>query len=150
MILEQSIRINASATIVERCFTDLELMERWLNPALKCQPIGGQWSTELGSKSKFIIQVPLLLPTLTNTVIVRQPGLIVWQFEGFFRGSDRWECEPIDRGTLLLNRFEFSIPNPIVAWGFQRFALKWTRADMESQLRRLKLVAEELHQSFDV
>ncbi|UBF27261.1 SRPBCC family protein [Kovacikia minuta CCNUW1] len=141
-VLEQSIQINASATIVERCITDLTLMHRWLNPALRCEPVG-EWSTDLGGQSRFIIQIPLLQPTLKSVVVQREPGLIVWEFKGFFRGRDRWECNPELRGTRLLNRFEFEIPNPIVRFGFNQFAASLTQEDMQAQLRRLKRVAEE-------
>jgi hypothetical protein len=143
-VFEQSIQIKASATAVEQCFTDLTLMHRWLNPALRCEPIG-HWSTATGSKSRFIIKIPFLRPTLDSTVIERQPGLVVWEFKGFFRGRDRWECQPTEQGTTLLNRFEFDIPNPIVRYGFNRFALNWTKQDMQAQLRRLKRVAEEVY-----
>jgi hypothetical protein len=146
-VFEQSIQINATATVVERCITDQTLMHRWLNPALRCEPLG-QWSTEIGGKSLFIIQTPILKPTLHSTIVERQPGLVVWQFQGFFEGRDRWECRPIDKGTQLLNRFEFDIPNPIVSWGFKTFAENWTKGDMQAQLRRLKLVAEEVQQGF--
>lgn len=141
MIFEQGIEINASATVVERCFTDLELMHLWLNPALRCEPIG-QWSTAIGGRSRFTIQIPLLKPSLRSVVVERSPGLVVWQFKGFFQGQDRWECRPLEEGTYLLNRFEFTVPNPIVQWGFQMFAARWTSADMQAQLRRLKQVAE--------
>jgi Polyketide cyclase / dehydrase and lipid transport len=147
-IFEQSIQIKASAIAVDKCITDLDLMQKWLNPILKCEPMG-EWQTSVGSKSKFIIQLPMIQPTLKNVVIAREPGLIVWGFDGFFKGSDRWECEPNDRGTRLINRFEFNIPNRVIAWGFDRFAATWTKADMEAQLRRLKIIAEALHQSFD-
>jgi hypothetical protein len=140
-VFENSIAIAASATSVERCFTDLDLMHRWLNPALRCEPIG-KWSTELGSESRFVIQIPLLKPTLKSVVVEREPGLVVWEFSGFFKGRDRWECQPEVQGTRLLNRFEFEVPNPIVAFGFNRFAASWTQEDMRSQLRRLKQVAE--------
>ena len=143
-VFEQSIQISASATAVEQCLTDLTLMHRWLNPALRCEPIG-EWSTELGSQSRFLIQVPLIQPTLRSTVVEREPGLIVWEFRGFFRGRDRWECQPSEKGTSLLNRFEFSIPNAIVQYGFKRFAFDWTKQDMQAQLRRLKRVAEEVY-----
>ena len=147
-IFEQSIQIRASATAVDRCITDLALMQRWLNPILKCEPTG-KWGTSVGSKSKFTIQLPVIQPTLKNTVLAREPGLIVWGFNGFFKGTDRWECEPNERGTRLVNQFEFNIPNRLVAWGFDRFASTWTKADMEAQLRRLKRVAEELQQELD-
>lgn len=144
-VFEQSIHIGASATFVERCFTDLDLMHRWLNPALRCLPIG-PWSTEVGGQSRFIIQVPLIEPSLRSVVVEREPGLVVWQFKGFFLGRDRWECQPCDTGTWLLNRFEYRIANPIVEFGFNTFAAAWTRRDMMAQLERLKAVAEELYE----
>jgi hypothetical protein len=142
---EQSIQIAASATAVEQCFTNQELMHRWLNPALRCEPIG-EWSTAVGSKSRFVIQIPLLQPALRSVVVVREPGLVVWEFDGFFQGCDRWECRPNAQGTVLLNRFEFKIPNPFVRYGFNAFAASWTQQDMQSQLQRLKRVAEDLYQ----
>jgi hypothetical protein len=143
-VFEQSVQVQASATAVEQCLTDLEQMHRWLNPALRCEPLG-EWSTEKGSRSRFVIQVPLLQPTLISTVVEREPGLIVWQFSGFFTGCDRWECQPNEKGTTLLNRFEFNIPNPLVRFGFKTFAEAWTRQDMQTQLHRLKRVAEEAY-----
>ncbi len=147
-VFEQSIQIKASSTTVERCFAELELMHRWLNPLLRCEPIG-DWSTQLGSCSRFIIKIPLLQPTLKSVVVEREPGLIVWEFKGFFKGRDRWECQPNQGGTQLLNRFEFTIPNPVVDWGFNTFAAKLTKEDMKAQLRRLKRVAEQLYQLSD-
>lgn len=143
-IFEQSILIRASAITVDRCITELDLMHRWLNPALRCEPIG-KWQTDVGGKSRFVIRVPLLAPTLYSTVVEREPGLIVWQFEGFFTGRDRWECQPSAQGTNLLNRFEFEIPNSLVRYGFNTFAAGLTKKDMQAQLRRLKRVAEEIY-----
>jgi hypothetical protein len=140
-VFEHSIAIRASATVVERCITDLTLMHRWLNPVLRCEPVG-TWSTALGGKSRFIIQIPLFKPMLESVVVQREPGLVVWEFQGFFQGRDRWECQPTSNGTRLVNRFEFTIPNPVVQFGFQVFAAKLTQADMQAQLRRLKRVAE--------
>lgn len=144
-VFEQEIQIRASATAVERCFTDLDLLHRWLNPALRCAPVGEVWTTDLGGRCRFVLQVPILQPSLRCTVVERQPGTIVWGFDGFFQGRDRWECEPNATGTRLRNRFEFSIPNPVIAWGFNTFAARWTRTDMNAQLRRLKQVAEEVY-----
>ncbi|MGB3654517.1 MAG: SRPBCC family protein [Rivularia sp. (in: cyanobacteria)] len=142
-VFEQSVDINATSAVVEQCITDRVLMHQWLNPALCCEPIG-DWSTEVGSKSKFIIQIPVIKPTLISTVAMRQPGLVVWQFDGFFKGRDRWECQSIDNRTRLINRFEFEIPNPLISWGFKNFAEKFTKNDMQAQLHRLKRVAESL------
>ncbi len=140
---EQTITIRASATTIEQCITDQELMHRWLNPALRCEPIG-DWNTDLGGQSRFVIQTPVWRPTLLSTVVEREAGLIVWAFEGFFRGRDRWECHPVGEGTQLLNRFEFEVANPIVRAGFDWFAADWTQQDMKAQLKRLKQVAETL------
>lgn len=140
-VFEHSISIGASPTDVEQCLTRQDLMHRWLNPALRCEPIG-DWSTDLGAKSRFVIQIPLWQPALISTVVERKPGLIVWAFDGFFNGCDRWECCPDGDSTQLLNRFEFEIPNPLVRNGFHWFAARWTKRDMAAQLQRLKQVAE--------
>jgi hypothetical protein len=145
-VFEQSIQINASSTVVERCITDLELMHCWLNPSLRCEPIG-EWGTQRGDRSRFRLKIPLLQPSLKSVVVEREPGLIVWEFEGFFQGRDRWECQPNSEGTQLLNHFEFEIPNPIVSWGFYQFAADWTKNDMKAQLKRLKRIAEELYRT---
>ncbi|MEO0884520.1 MAG: SRPBCC family protein [Cyanobacteria bacterium J06648_10] len=141
---EQSVAIAANSTTVERCFTERQLMHQWLNPALVCEPVG-DWRTTVGSEFNFRLKVPIVAPTLRSKVIERSPGLVVWGFDGFFRGSDRWECQPEAAGkTTLLNRFEFIIPNPLVSFGFKQFAASWTKRDMEAQLVRLKQVAERL------
>jgi Polyketide cyclase / dehydrase and lipid transport len=143
-VFEQSVIIHANATIVEQCITDDKLMHKWINPLLRCEKVGESWSTDIGSRSRFVIQIPFFQPTLHNIVVERQPGLVVWGFEGFFMGRDRWECQPQQGGTLLVNRFEFTIPNPLIAWGFQTFAQALTKQDMQQQLQRLKRLAEEL------
>ena len=141
MLLEQSIEIQASPEVVEHCISDRDLMHRWLNPMLTSEPIG-TWSTQLNSRSRFMIKIPLWKPSLESKVIQRESGLIVWEFQGFFQGCDRWECQPIAGGTKLINRFEFTIPNPLVSFGFNVFAATLTKQDMEAQLKRLKLLAE--------
>lgn len=142
-VFEQSIEIDASVNTVENCISDLDLMGRWLNPALHCEAIG-EWSTSVGSRSRFVIKIPLLQPTLESVVVERDVGLVVWQFEGFFQGRDRWECQSLVHGTKLINRFEFQIPNPLVEWGFNIFAAQWTKQDMISQLKRIKALAEQI------
>jgi hypothetical protein len=82
---------------------------------------------------------------LYSVVVEREPGLIVWEFRGFFKGRDRWECQPTLKGTRLLNCFQFEVPNPIVRFGFNTFAANLTAQDMQAQLRRLKRVAEEIY-----
>jgi hypothetical protein len=139
--LEHKIQINASLKTVDRTITDRQLMHQWLNPALRCDPVG-EWSTAVGAKSRFIIQVPLFNPVLESIVIERRLGLVVWSFDGFFKGTDRWECSPAKDNICLTNRFEFQIPNPMIAFGFNTFAARWTQKDMQAQLMRLKQIAE--------
>jgi hypothetical protein len=142
-ILEHNVQINAALETVDRTITDRQLMHQWLNPVLRCDPVG-EWSTAVGAKSRFIIQVPLFYPVLESTVIERQLGLVVWSFDGFFKGTDRWECLPAQGQIYLTNRFEFQIPNPTIAFGFNAFAARWTRKDMQAQLIRLQQVAESI------
>ena len=137
----QSIEINARPQVVEHCISDRTLMHKWLNPLLKCEPVG-DWNTEIGSCSRFIILIPIIKPTLEVVIKERKPGLIVWEFAGFFQGCDSWECQATPQGTLLLNTFKFKIPNPMIRWGFNIFAAYFTKVDMQSQLQRLKRVAE--------
>lgn len=141
-VFEQSIAISAPITWVDRTLTDRDLMHRWLNPKLRCDPVG-EWKTDVGAQSRFIIQVPFS-PTLHSTVVERRLGLVVWAFDGFFQGRDSWQCCLEGGQTHLYNRFEFKIPNPLVNFGFQTFAAAWTRQDMQDQLVRLKAVAESL------
>ena len=140
-VFQQFIYINATLAVVDRCITDQILMHQWLNPLLECQPVG-TWDTRVGGRSQFRIKLPLVQPTLESVVVERKPGLVVWEFDGFFQGRDRWECQVQGAGTELVNRFEFSIPNPWVERGFNWFAASFTQADMKQQLRRLKQVAE--------
>jgi Polyketide cyclase / dehydrase and lipid transport len=142
-IIEHKVLINATLETVDRTITDRHLMHQWLNPALRCDPVG-EWSTDVGAKSRFIIQVPLLYPVLESTVIERHLGLVIWAFDGFFKGTDRWECLPAQGQICLTNRFEFQIPNPAIAFGFKVFAARWTKKDMQAQLIRLKQVAESI------
>ncbi|MBE9031644.1 SRPBCC family protein [filamentous cyanobacterium LEGE 11480] len=142
-LFQHTIMIATSSSWVERCFTELEYMHQWLNPALRCEALPGEsWSTQQGAQSRFIMQVPIFRPVLISTVVERAPGLVVWEFDGFFQGRDRWEVQPEGSGSLLINRFEFTIPNPLISFGFNTFAAKWTQADMAAQLVRLKQVAE--------
>ncbi|NJM67447.1 MAG: SRPBCC family protein [Acaryochloris sp. RU_4_1] len=143
-IFEQSVYIEAPVEIVDHTITDQQLMHLWLNPLLKCKPVG-EWSSQIGSQTRFMIRVPFFNPTLYSQVIERQVGLVVWQFEGFFQGCDRWQCQPEATGTRLRNSFEFRIDNALVALGFQVFAAQLTRRDMHSQLQRLKRVAENYY-----
>jgi Polyketide cyclase / dehydrase and lipid transport len=142
-IFEQSIQIQAPALAVERTLTEQQLMHRWLHPLLRCDPIG-EWNTSLGGQFRFFLRLPLLQPALKAVVIEQQPGLLVWGFEGFFTGRDRWQWHQEGSSTCLVNQFEFEIPNALVAFGFNTFAAGLTRQDMQAQLQRLKKVAENL------
>jgi hypothetical protein len=139
--LAQSIQIAASPQSVERCFTQLDQLHRWLNPLLRVVP-QGDWSTEQGADCQFRLQIPLLEPCLQCQVVERDLGLIVWQFKGFFTGRDTWHWQENSAGCYLENCFEFEIPNPLVRLGFDVFAARLTQADMHKQLERLKQVAE--------
>ncbi|BAD78470.1 hypothetical protein syc0280_d [Synechococcus elongatus PCC 6301] len=140
---QQAIAFQASCAAVEACFQDLELMHRWLNPLLRCRP-EGDWNLDRGSRNRFQIQIPLIYPSLECVVCDRAEGLIVWQFEGFFQGTDTWRWWQEGEHTQLDNCFRFRIAKPWVAWGFDRVAAGVTQRDMQAQLQRLKAIAETL------
>lgn len=139
---QQAITIHASVALVEHCVTDLASMEQWLNPWLRCRPLENHWSTQVGARSQFSLRLPGWQPGLTSTVVERSPNTIVWKFDGFFSGQDRWQWWARGDSTELINRFEFTIPNALVEFGFNHLASGWTRADMTAQLQRLKKLAE--------
>ena len=142
----QSVDISAPIDIVDGCIVSEDTMALWLNPLLKCEAVGS-WSAEVGSRFRFCLNLPLLAPHLDCVVSERQAGLVVWSFQGFFTGTDRWECQPLENGTRLLNQFTFEISNPLVRVGFDLVAARLTQRDMQAQLVRLKSLAEELHRS---
>lgn len=139
---EQQIEIAANLATVDRCITEPVLMRQWLNPLLGCESVG-EWSTKPGGRFRFTLHLPLLSPALDCEVIERALGLVVWRFTGFFEGTDHWEGQPHPFGVRLVNRFCFTIPNPLVRTGFDLFASNLTRSDMQAQLHRLKVVAEQ-------
>lgn len=146
---ENHVDIAASVATCERCLIEPDLMHRWLNPALRCEAVG-PWSVNVGDRFHFRVRVPVLNLHLNCIVSERQLGLVVWTFDGFFRGSDRWECRTQPNGqTRLLNRFEFDIPNPLIRVGFDLVAASLTQRDMRSQLQRFKQVAEKLSANLD-
>jgi hypothetical protein len=140
-VWEQSIQINASAVVIDRCITELDLQRRWRSGS--CDPVG-EWSVAVGSYSRLMVKVSWFEFSLNRTVVVREPGLVVWSFDGLLTGRDQWECRPRATGTLVVNRWELQT-NQAIGWGWHRFNRKWTNDEMAAQLMRLKYVAEELH-----
>ncbi|MBF2096754.1 MAG: SRPBCC family protein [Gloeomargaritaceae cyanobacterium C42_A2020_066] len=138
---EQTIFISAPVAVVDAWITERERMAQWLNPLLRCEPVG-VWSTAVGGRFRFCLALPGFQPSLDCVVTERQVGVIQWTFTGFFAGTDRWACTSMGDQTRLVNTFTFRIPNPLVAWGFDLVAAGLTRADMQAQLRRLKRCCE--------
>jgi hypothetical protein len=141
-VYTQKILIHAPLTAVDRCITEEALMTQWLNPLLLCESLGS-WSTEVGSRFRFALRIPFQ-PSLECQVVARSPGLVEWAFSGFFNGTDRWECFAQNDKTLLVNRFTFEITNPFVRFGYTLVAENLTQRDMQAQLARLKILAEQL------
>jgi hypothetical protein len=141
---EKSIEIKASATVVDRCLTDLALMQRWRNGLVTCTA-RGEWSTSLGSRSRLRLENSFWPLALGQIVVQREPGAIVWEFSGWLRGSDGWECQPSASGTKLVHRWEWRAANGWIAWWWRSFGARAIEEDIEAQLMRIKYVAEELY-----
>ncbi len=140
-IWEQSIQVDASAVVVDRCITELALQQRWRSG--RSEPIDN-WSVAVGSYSRWLLPLPWWQLSLGRIVVIREPGLVVWGFDGLITGRDRWECCPSEQGTLVINRWEIQT-NSFIGWGWQRWNRNWINDQMVTQLMRLKYVAEELH-----
>ena len=140
-VWEQSIQINASAVVIDRCITELDLQQRWRGG--RCEAVG-EWNVAVGSYSRLTMKWPWFQFRLNRVVVVREPGLVVWSFDGLLTGRDRWECRPRAVGTLVVNRWELQTSNAI-GWGWQRFNSQWITDEMAAQLMRLKYVSEDLH-----
>jgi hypothetical protein len=143
-LCEKSIQINASATIVDHCLTELPLMQRWRNGLVTCEPVG-EWSTNVGSRSFLRLDNSFWPLSLRNIVVLREPGLVAWEFRGWLRGLDRWECQPSAGGTCLLNSWKWQATNGWIDWWWKSFGAQAIEEDIESQLMRIKYVAEELY-----
>jgi hypothetical protein len=141
---EKSIQIKASATVVDRCLTELALIQRWRSGLVTCAA-RGEWSTSLGSPSRLRLENSLWPLTLGQIVVQREPGLIVWEFSGGLRGTDGWECQPATNGTRLVNCWEWRAANGWINWWWRSFGAQAIADDIDAQLMRIKYVAEELY-----
>jgi Polyketide cyclase / dehydrase and lipid transport len=143
-LCQKSIYIKASATVVDRCLTELELIHRWRNGLVTCEALG-EWLLSPGSRSRLRLENSLWPIVLRNNLVRREPGLVRWEFQGLLRGFDQWECQPAAAGTQLVNRWQWQAANGWLDWWWRNFGARAIEDDIEAQLMRIKYVAEEIY-----
>jgi hypothetical protein len=144
-LLEEFIDADAPFEAVDEVMTQEALMRRWMSPAVQFRPCEG-WRFDQGARWQ--LELTGLGPVLRADYVVqmRQPGLILWAFGGFWEGFDAWHWwgDPRDRArrTLIQNRIEYHVTNPIAraVWAPISLAMEW---DARVQMRRLQEVCEQ-------
>lgn len=138
---EQTIQIQASAVLVDRCLSELPLIHRWLGAAW--EPIG-TWDLAVGSGSRQLVSVGGWQIKLSRIVLIREPGLVVWGLSGFLTGREYWECQPNEHGTLLIHRWELQFSS-VSGWGWSTWLGQRIQEARSEHLQQLKFLAEELY-----
>lgn len=124
--------------------TDRALMERWMSPAVVFSPLDG-WRFDTGAPWRMQLRGLGSLLDAGYIVADRQPGLILWAFDGFWEGFDAWHWRSLDDGrTLIQNRIEYNlrVPGLDLIWPLTIGPLMGRDADV--QMQRLKRVCEQL------
>lgn len=144
-LLEEFIAVRAGMERVGAVMTDERLMRRWMSPAVQFTPLEG-WHFERGARWRLTLTGLGRLLEANYVVFERQPGLILWAFDGFWEGFDAWHWLPMaadPQQTMIQNRIEYTlkIPGLDLIWPMTVGPLMgW---DAHVQMRRLKAVCEE-------
>ncbi|MGB9633395.1 MAG: SRPBCC family protein [Chloroflexaceae bacterium] len=142
---EEFVVVEAPLERVEAVMTERALMTRWMSPAVRFEPLE-TWSFEQGARWRLTLTGLGRALEAHYVVHDRQPGLVLWAFNGFWEGFDAWHWRPFQGHagrTLIQNRIEYNLSIPIldVLWPATVGPLMgW---DAKVQMRRLKSVCEE-------
>ncbi|NJP07861.1 MAG: SRPBCC family protein [Chloroflexaceae bacterium] len=152
-VLEEFVVVHAPMDVVDRVITERNLMMRWASPSVRFDPLDG-WRFDEGAPWKLTLTGLGDVMPADYVVHAREPGLILWAYNGFWEGFDAWHWFPASNDphgpTIIQNRLEYELRSPLLPL-FWRFTLvpfmKW---DAEVQMQRLKRVCEQearrLHQ----
>lgn len=142
---EEFIVVAASPERVEQVMTNQALMRRWMSPTVRFEPLE-MWSFERGARWRLTLTGLGRVLESQYVVYDRQPGLILWAFDGFWEGFDawRWLTFPHDATkTLIQNRIEYNLRIPVLDLIWPTTIGPLMGWDAKVQMRRLKGVCEE-------
>jgi hypothetical protein len=142
-IQEEFVVVRADLERVEAVMTERTLMERWMSPAVRFQPVD-TWSFAQGARWRLQLTGLGRLIEATYIVYERRPGLILWAFDGFWEGFDAWQWMPMtgQPGTLIQNRIEYAIRIPGLAQLWPATLGPLMGWDARVQMERLREVCE--------
>lgn len=127
---------------VDAVMTERALMERWMSPAVRFEPLDG-WGFAAGSRWRLTLTGLGRLLEASYVVHERSPGLILWAFEGFWEGFDAWHWRPQGEGrTLIQNRIEYELRLPALDLIWPATVGPLMGWDAKVQMERLKGVCE--------
>jgi hypothetical protein len=141
-LMEEFVVVAAPMRRVESVMTERTLMLQWMSGAVRFTP-EHTWSFAEGARWRLTLAGLGRLLEARYTVYERRPGLILWEFTGFWEGFDAWHWRPAEDGrTLIQNRIEYRLRLPImdIVWPATVGPLMgW---DARVQMQRLKQVCE--------
>ncbi|NJM08133.1 SRPBCC family protein [Candidatus Gracilibacteria bacterium] len=141
---EEFIVVSATLVQVDAAMTERALMQRWMSPAVQFAPQHGNWSFAEGTRWQLTLSGLGDLLRAEYVVQERQPGLILWAFDGFWQGFDAWHwfAASAPGQVIIQNRIEYDLRVPGLAaiWPLTVGPLMgW---DARTQMQRLKEVCE--------
>ncbi|MCG8353128.1 MAG: SRPBCC family protein [Chloroflexales bacterium] len=143
---EEFVIVNTPMQRVEAVMTERNLMELWMSPAVRFEPLD-DWRFATGDRWRMTLTGVGDLLHADYVVHDRQPGLVLWAFNGFWEGFDAWRWLPDSDApaaqTIIQNRIEYEIriPGLDLLWPVTVGPLMgW---DARVQMQRLKRVCED-------
>jgi hypothetical protein len=140
---EEFVVVTAPLERVEAAMTERALMERWMSPAVRFEPLDG-WQFSAGARWRLRLTGLGRLLEANYVVYERSAGLILWSFDGFWEGFDAWHWRPhgAHGQVLIQNRIEYTLrfPGLDLIWPATMGPLMgW---DAKVQMDRLRRVCE--------
>ncbi len=142
-ILEEFTLVHAPMEAVDRIMTEKPLMDRWASPSVQFKPRNG-WSFEKGAQWRLTLTG--LGPLLSADYVVydRQPGLILWYYNGFWEGCDAWHWWQVPTApqhqTIIQNRLEYELRIPGLELIWSSVMVPLMQFDARIQMMRLQRV----------
>lgn len=141
-VLEEFVVVSAPLERVEAVMTERVLMQRWMSGAVQFTPLDG-WRFEQGAPWRLTLAGLGRSLEATYLVHERRPGLILWQFDGFWEGFDAWHWMAHGVGqTLIQNRIEYRLRVPVLELVWPATVGPLMGWDAKVQMQRLRQVCE--------
>jgi hypothetical protein len=136
-VLEEFVSIQASPADVERYLTDRELLHGWVSPLVSMELLSGEWMAT-GSTYRLWMKPLFLLYGATYTLVERDSAHLRFDFEGIWRGTDLWHWFADGSRTIVQNRLDYVLPNPLIHVLLNGMSMVVAQTDMRAQMVQLR------------